>query len=133
MKVVQVLALAAASSALTQRETGFLRDEDEAEPLKTFQEIRQENLINRWKRRFDNLEPDIDKEMAYKIRNYQKTFWALKDLEKRVAEKDKDGYWDPKLEHWTNWDPQWDTDRKNLNTLREDLKHWKEEIGDIAE
>ena len=48
-------------------------------------------------------DPHIAKEMAYKIRNMQKTFWAIKRLEKKIAEEDAKGGWDPRLYNWTNW------------------------------
>ena len=92
-------------------------------PMRSFDDIRTENLINRWKHRVDVELPNLPKDMAYKIRNMQKTFWAIKNLEKKIAER-------------KNWDltgkrPDWqymDNDRLMLKNLKEDLATWTAEM-----
>ena len=54
----------------------------------------------------------------------------IQKLETRIA--NRKGGWDPRLDGWTNWDPQADYERNMLNDLKEDLANWDKEPDDLS-
>ena len=61
---------------------------------------------------------DIEEEYRYKLDNYMKVYQQIDALEKRIANHKP---WDPRDDHWTNWDPdatEEARDRKMLKNLK---------------
>ena len=54
----------------------------------------------------------------------------IKKLETRIANR-KYG-WDPREDHWTNWDPQADYEKNMLRDLKADLANWDKEPEDLS-
>lgn len=92
-------------------------------PYRTYSEIRRDDLKARYERIVENYDPEIDMEFADKIRDHQKTLWAIKNLEEKVKNEPK---WDPRKDDWTNWDPAvHDTNRLMLKHLKEEVASWE--------
>ena len=66
----------------------------------------------------ENMLPGIEDKYAYKTRNFDKMNWAIAHLDQKL--KDPKNVWDPRDDHWTNWDPQSSYDRLNLKNLRDE-------------
>ena len=76
---------------------------------------------------FDLENPNLSQEVADKVINHQKTLWAISKLEKEIAANPG---WDPRDDHWTNWNPDFDN-RHMLKELKKEVAGWKEETKDF--
>ena len=68
-------------------------------------------------------------EVADKTINHQKTLWQIAKLEKEIAARK--GGWDPRLDHWTNWDPNNDYQKALLRDLKRAVAGWEDETKDF--